>query len=319
MRLLEAETNEVVWSESYEVPLAPGAIMSLRRDVSSRIATVLGQPYGAISEDLRARDAALAPESIGSYLCVLRSYNYRRSFSAAAFAPMRACLEAAVERDPAYADAWAMLGWIYMDDGRFGFSGGEAQSLYRQGEEAAARAIELEPDNVLALKALSSIRHYMGRYEEAEALARRGAELNPHDPDTLAQLGWRLAARGNFAEGIPLLQQAIERSLDPPGWYFHLLAMHRYFQGDYEAMLTTAQRSARDGSQYSQALIALAALRLARPDQAASAAAKVPSDSVLRQNPGAFFARHGTTEAIAQEMVAGLREAFAFGDSTDAD
>jgi tetratricopeptide (TPR) repeat protein len=74
-------------------------------------------------------------------------------------------------------------------------------------------------------------------------LARRAVALNPYGPDTLAQLGWRLAARGNFAEGIPYLEQAIERSIDPPDWYFHLMLVDRYLAQDYETMRQLAQRA----------------------------------------------------------------------------
>jgi hypothetical protein len=55
-------------------------------------------------------------------------------------------------------------------------------------------------------------------------------ELNPFDPDALAQLGWRLAVRGNFEEGVPFLREAIARSVDPPDWYYHLLAIDALMQ-----------------------------------------------------------------------------------------
>lgn len=39
--------------------------------------------------------------------------------------------------------------------------------------EAASRAVALEPNNTLALKALSSVNHYLGRFAESEAHAQR--------------------------------------------------------------------------------------------------------------------------------------------------
>jgi tetratricopeptide (TPR) repeat protein len=310
-RLLDAETGEVVWSEAYRVPVTPATLIETRRDISARIATVLGQPYGPLADDLREEHAGSAGSSTESYLCVLRSYGYRRTFSDAAYAEALACLEAAVRRDPDYADAWAMLGWLYMDDGRFDFTGGDTASLYAKGAAAAERALALDGDSVTALKALASIRHYTGHYAESEALARRAVALNPYDPDTLAQLGWRLAARGNFADGIPYLEQAIERSVDPPGWYFHMMIIDRYLARDYEKMLALAQRATKDGSEFSFALQGLASLRLGDREAAREAMAKVPDESSLRTNPEAFFARHGATDTLKAEMTGALREAFA--------
>ena len=77
---------------------------------------------------------------------------------------------------------------------------------------------------------------------------RKALEINPNDPDAMAQLGWRLAVRGDFDEGIPYLRRAIDRTISPPGWYFHLIAVDDYLKGDYPAMLADAERSAVDGS-----------------------------------------------------------------------
>jgi tetratricopeptide (TPR) repeat protein len=310
-RLVEAGSGEVVWSEAYRVPITAATLAQTRRDIAERIATVLGQPYGPLADDLREQQAGALESSTESYLCVLRSYGYRRTFSDPEYADALACLEAAVRRDPGYADAWAMLGWLYMDDGRFEFTGGDSATLYARGAAAAEQALRLDGDNLTALKALASIRHYTGLYAESEALARRAVALNPYDPDTLAQLGWRLAARGNFAEGIPYLEQAIERSIDPPDWYFHLMLVDRYLAQDYETMRELAQRATKDGSEFSFAMLGLASLRLDDPDAARRAIAMVPEESFLRANPEAFLARHGATEAIKAEMTSALREVFA--------
>jgi tetratricopeptide (TPR) repeat protein len=204
-----------------------------------------------------------------------------------------------------------MLGWLYMDDGRFDFTGGDTASLYAKGAAAAERALALDGDSVTALKALASIRHYTGQYAESEALARRAVALNPYDPDTLAQLGWRLAARGNFAYGIPYLEQAIERSVDPPDWYFHMMIIDRYLAQDYQKMLALAQRATKDGSEFSSAMLGLAYLRLGDEEAARGAIARIPAASTLRADPEAFFARHGATDALKAEMTGALREAFA--------
>jgi tetratricopeptide (TPR) repeat protein len=168
--------------------------------------------------------------------------------------------------------------------------------------------VTLAPDNTLALKALSSINHYMGRYDEGERLARQAVELNPHDPDTLAQLGWRLAVRGKFDEGIPILKHAIERTVNPPGWYFHLVAIDFYLKGDYEQMLQVAERSAVDGSGFSQALIAIAAGALGNHDTAQQALEKMAKFEAFANDPTAFFHRHGATDEITNVLVAGLQE-----------
>jgi TolB-like protein/tetratricopeptide (TPR) repeat protein len=308
-QMFDAVTGRVLWAETYDQSPAPQALIRMQSDLVGEIASVLGQPYGIVNHDLEARQTTPAVSDMQSYVCVLRAYWYRRSFSREGFDPVLGCLEQAVQRDPGYSDAWAMLGWLYLDAGRFLFTGdGNLQDQYDKAFQAASRAVTLAPDNTLALKALSSINHYMGRYDEGERLARQAVELNPHDPDTLAQLGWRLAVRGKFDEGIPILKHAIERTVNPPGWYFHLVAIDFYLKGDYEQMLQVAERSAVDDSGFSQALIAIAAGALGNHDTAQQALEKMAKFEAFANDPTAFFHRHGATDEITDVLVAGLQE-----------
>ena len=309
-QMIDAATGQVLWTGSYDRPLNPNALIGVESDLAGEIAAVLGQPYGVVANDLATRLATPAVSSMQSYVCVLRAYGYRRGFSPEELDPVLGCLEEAVQREPQYAEAWAMLGWLHMDAGRTGYGGDDKrQEEYDKALQAASRAVELEPNNILALKALAAINHYIERYDESVRLARQAAELNPHDPETLAQLGWRLAVRGNFEEGIPLLKRAIERTVNPPGWYFHLVAIDLFLKGQYEEMLDVAERSASGGRGVSQALIAIAAAELGEPGMARQALAKMSEHESLARDPAAYLRRHGAIDEIVDELVAGLQKA----------
>ena len=307
VELLSAENHEVLWTGNYDEQLVPLALMNLQQDLAGAIATEIGQPFGVVGSHLTRRLDTMAVTDMQSYSCVLRAINYRRSFSQEAHGPILQCLEAAVRREPDYSDAWAMLGWLELDAGRYEFGGpGNVSEHYEAAFAAASRAVSLAPNNTNALKALSSITHYLGRYDESERLARRAIEINPYDPDTLAQLGWRLAVRGNFAEGIPILERAIERTANPPGWYYHLIAVHYCMVGDYDAMLEAARRSAVDGSGVSQSLIAIASAYLGKREETREALAKMSGYENLVRDPGAYYRRHGSTDEIVAAIEAGL-------------
>ena len=304
--LRDLRSYEIIWSESYDAALEPEALADLRDTVAGLIATAIGQPYGPISDDLVHRTANVGDASIESYLCVLRAYEHRRAFSQSTYAPTRACLENAVARDPDYSDAWAMLGWLHLDAGRYTYP--DAAGLdteYALAYEAARQALSLAPDSVLALKALSSIEHYRARFAEGERLARRAVALNPYDPDALAQLGWRLAVRGKFDEGVPLLREAVERSVDPPGWYFHLLAIDHMITGDYAAMRREADRAALTSRPISNLLLAIAAGGTGDRETARAALSRIPAN----WDAEAYFRLHGATNEIVVAMMEGLETA----------
>ena len=76
-------------------------------------------------------------------------------------------------------------------------------------------------------------------------------------------------------------------------------------------MRTLAELSVKDGSQFSYALLTVAATALDDPELAETAAGHVTADSIFRVAPRTFFGRHGATEEITERMSAGLDEAFA--------
>lgn len=121
--LQDLRTGEVIWSGTSNVPLTQGDLLDLRDQFAERIATELGQLYGPIGTDMAQRSAGIETASIEGYLCILRAFQHRRTFSGATYAPNLACLEGAVARDPEYSDAWAMLGWLHLDAGRYEYPG----------------------------------------------------------------------------------------------------------------------------------------------------------------------------------------------------
>lgn len=310
-QVVDAATGEVRWSDSIDRGLDAGSLLAVQTDIAAGIASDLGQPYGVVKSDITRRVLSHAIPSMASYACVLQAYIYRRSFPDNLYAPTRKCLEEAVVRDPSYADAWAMLGWLQMDGVRFDFTPGvDRDAAFGEALATARRGTELDPRNVTALQALASIEYYAGYVDESEKTQREALELNPNDPDTLAQFGWRLAARGKWDEGIPLIERAIARSLKPPGWYWHLIAIHQYLEGDYREMLDSAQNGAAEGSPVGEALVAIAEGELGDTTAAAAALKRMASlDPALAEDPVAYFRGHQGIESTIDALVAGMRKA----------
>ncbi len=308
--LHDARTARILWSESYQRPLRPEALTKVQAEAADEIATALGQTYGVIADDLRRKAAMDASAEIDSYLCVQRAFGYRRAFENTTYQPVIDCLQRTVERDPNYADAWAMLGWTYLDAGRFAFDGHQDPAPdYEAARAASERAMELDPDNTLALKSLAAVEYYTGNFDRAERLSRRAAELNPNDPDALAQLGYRLVIRGNPEEGLPLLERAMARTVNPPFWYNYAIALDRFKNGDYVAMDRIVRRYEHDDTGFGEAMSAIVAGALGQSARAREALERMDSVPAMQRGVATYFRQHGVDDETVAMVLAGLDKA----------
>lgn len=166
---------------------------------------------------------------------------------------------------------------------------------------------------------LASIHHLRGDYAAGESFGRRALELNPNDPETLVQVGRWLAVRGNFEEGIPLIERAIASSVNPPGWYFYLLAIDHYMRDQPARMLEVAEHASLTGGGFSHFLVAIGAGALGDAEKAATALEKMAAQPSLAADPEAFLRRHGCTDEIVAKMMAGYEEARSLASTVSAE
>ena len=97
----------------------------------------------------------------------------------------------ALDLDPDYGDAWALLGKIYIRGFASvpGFPGGSLEDYRARGLAAARRAIDLNPVSYDGHVALALAHREMAQTEPSRAAARKAIELNPERPEGYTLLG----------------------------------------------------------------------------------------------------------------------------------
>ena len=107
-------------------------------------------------------------------------------------------LDKALDRDPAFAEAYIALGVVYAD-----------LNHYDQAADEFSKAAELDPDSALAHSNLAISQMRLHRYAAAEQAARRALKID----DTLRQMEYVLGAsltaqQRNAAEALECLERA---------------------------------------------------------------------------------------------------------------
>ena len=201
------------------------------------------------------------PEQLSPYEAVLRSFGYFERVTAEELAAARSGLELAVRKAPAYADAWAMLALLCVQEYAQGFKL-QADSL-ASGSTAARRAVEAAPSNHLAHFSLAQALFFHKEFQSFRNAAERAVALNPMDGNSIAFLGELLTYAGDWERGLALAGRAKQLNPNHPGWYWYADFYDAYRQGDYRGALDVALKVNLPGHWGTHAAMA-AALRAAR-------------------------------------------------------
>lgn len=238
VELVDAPSRKQLWSESFDIALTLADLIDLQHEIASGIAGRL-QPRLLSAERLRNR--AKAPETLEAWQLVHRARPaYVTNESGA---ESMALLKRAIELDPGYVEAHALLGQ------QLSFMSVVKDPRYAEPARAAIdRALALDPDNELALMASGMSLINLGQYEAALACCERAVELNPNLANAWAHLGFAtLGARKDGNAGLIHIGRAFALSPRDEAahlWY-HLQAPCFAQAGDVRAAAEATAKSVR--------------------------------------------------------------------------
>ena len=131
-----------------------------------------------------------------------------------------ALLEQALVLDPDYAQAWAMLGWVYRR--RLWNVDAPPASVFGPSDEAVRRALAIAPQLALARAGVGFSRFwYAYDWHGAEREFRAALANNASEPGALWGLSFLLMTQGRIDEGFASMQRA--REAEPMAPVLHTL------------------------------------------------------------------------------------------------
>jgi adenylate cyclase len=227
-QLIDALEGHHLWAEQYDRDYKD--IFALQDDIAQNIMVAL-QVELAEGGELRGIHARAPSPEAYELLMKARYHNYRHNKEDNAIALELS--RRAAEIAPDFPDAWAQMGWQYLADARFGWSGNRKKSFERA-VEAAETAYNLNPSVAGTNGLLGFLEVERGDYDKAIAYGRKAVELAPGDAGILAELAWILAYAGEPEEAIHVIQQAMRLSPYYPPWFTATLGLAYMMKGDTE-------------------------------------------------------------------------------------
>ena len=238
VQLVDATTGAHLWAETFNRPFQPDAIFEVQDALVPRIVATVADGNGVLP---RTMGDALRGRSSGDltpYEAVLRGWSFYTRISPDEHAEVRAILERAVERADDYADAWALLSMLYLDEHRQGFN--PRPDPLDRAIAAASRAVDLGPTSHFTHYALASVLFFRRNLVAFRRSADRAIDLNPMDANSVAFLGCLTAYAGDWQNGMAMVDRGIALNPHHPGWFWLPHAYNAYRLRDYAAALDSA-------------------------------------------------------------------------------
>jgi tetratricopeptide (TPR) repeat protein len=160
-QLIDVSTDTHLWSETYDRELED--IFAIQDEIAGHIVSELELVLGP--EQMTARSAQ-PTQNLSAYESYLRGRYLFLQRGVASLAQAVESFQAAVDKDPDFADAWAALAQASITLG--GWDPANAASHIAGVEAAAQKALELDPQSATALSTLGMM--HFNRLEWAQAL-----------------------------------------------------------------------------------------------------------------------------------------------------
>lgn len=293
---LRTSSGRVVWTTTLSRAWTDRTSDAELAELAQGLAVRLAEPYGVIRADARQN----APSWM--VRCIFLAQEFRRAITAGSHREAHECLDELLRQDPDFHPAWSHLAVLTLLEHSANLNPRPGPALDRA-LTAAMTAVRLAPSSARAHKSLMSALFARGQVTEALAAGQEALSRNPYDPDIMANLGARYVMMNRPAEGMPLLQRAIQLSAGRPPWYDFFAFLGACLQGDMK--LAEPYLAGLTGDQNSLSLLAVA-MHASQANDAAAAMAAV--DALIRREPEVqsdpvtFLARKGFGPEVSSRI-----------------
>jgi adenylate cyclase len=279
-QLVDATTEGHLWAERYDRDLKD--IFALQDEVTQKIVAALAVK---LTEDEQERLMHKYTDNMEAYDLYLQGVENRNRFTKGANVQARQMFERAIDLDPEFALAYAVLGFTHFHERTFGWSQ-DPQSL-EHAFELAQRTLDLDDSLSWGHHLLGKVYLWKKQYEKAIAELKKAIALSPNDADQLVGLGYILNFAGKPEEAIELVKKAMRLNPRYPVVYLWELGHAYFLTGRYEEAIETLKSVLDRSSDFMPAHLLLAASysELGRQEEAQAEAAEIvrlksPQDSL---------------------------------------
>jgi len=266
-QLVDTTTQRHLWAHRFDRELKD--IFMLQDDVTQKIVAALAVKLTA---DEQKRLLHRYTGNMDAYDLYLQGLEYFSRLTRESNIQARQVLNKAINLDPDFAAAYALLGWVHSREWTQGWSQGPRP--LRRAQELAQKAIALDESLPAGYTILGEIYLHKRRHARAIAVQQKAIALSPNDAEGIASLAGILTWAGRPQETVELIKKAMRLNPLYPAEYLWNLGHAYYLMGRYEEAIEVLGRARDRNPDYIpvQAYLAASYIQLGREADARTAA-----------------------------------------------
>jgi adenylate cyclase len=276
-QLIEATTDKHLWAERYDRDLRD--IFAVQDEITMKIVTALRVK---LTEGEQARLTGRDTENLDAYLRCLQV----RELIEGAVAKEKCVLarrlaEEAIDLDPKYSEAYAVLAQTYLLEVWLGMSKAPRES-WKHGVELLQKAIALDNSNARTHAILASAYVDLRQYNKAVAAVERAYALEPNSPDVLYRYGVVLYRVGRWEEAVRFYEEGLRLNPIPSNLWLRMYGGALRELERYDEAIAVLKKAIQQEpkSMYAHLMLAVAYSLAGREEEA-----REEAKEVLRINP----------------------------------
>lgn len=274
-QLIDATTGYHLWAERYDRELQD--IFAVQDEVTQKIVAALQVKLTAGEQERVKRPPT---KNLEAYDCFLRGLEYHSQRTQESNGHARQMFERAVQLDPHFAAAYALLGLTYLAE--IAFQWDQSPLVIDKLLSLAQQAVTLDDSQPIAHEALAYA--YLGKKQHAQAIAaaERTVALDPNSADACQTLGDILSFAGRPEESVTLIEKAMRLNPRYTASYLWSLGQAYRLVGRTEEAIVALQRAVARNPDHITAhvMLAVSFCELGRVPEAQAEVAEI-----LRINP----------------------------------
>ncbi len=203
VQLSDAANGTQLWSDQYDDELSD--IFAVQERIARRVAGTLATSLQQIALQRALRKPT---DNLDAYDLLLRARGLTADPTRTSNRMAREMLERVTQMAPNYSDAFAELADVYFQRATFGWTE-FAQQDVETAIRLAQKAIEIDPDSVLAHSVLARAYTSVLKYDLGLAESERALQLNPSDGEAMLAHAAVLLWTGHIDKSIATAEAAL--------------------------------------------------------------------------------------------------------------